>query len=600
MERPPHGQWINVPNRSIKVPKMIKRNSDRRSRSEYGATQPTTNTTSGLVNAEAENDQIEQGATTYGHGNFQRRIFCYNILALVVLQCHNQVFAFISPSVGHWCKPSRRFANLSAALWKNAAIPVDDEGHYSECLVYVYPGHVNDTTVKRCDSWEYAAGETELSVLSFWNIVCYRTWLSSLAEVVYRSGALFIPVAGYVADMSGRQPVITTAVLSLVLSTIAGCFTESFAIYLATRFINSACASTVQMLTLIVLFEVIPLEFRTYYIGFACSLGVLVAELFFLLLKLFYHSIGWFFAQIIALTPTVLLLSAPLVICESPIWLMSMGHIKEADAIMLKAARINGVQRENAENALKAIKNDMSRSDASLSRGVTPWAIVTPGVIRVRAISVFFSNFTIMFAFFIITRSTRLHGDTNATHIASVLLLAPSYLAMYCALNSCGRLKLLTVLLALLGGLSTICGIAIYARPVEVSYVLVIVARALVTVLIPTNYLYIIELFPTALRSAVVCGAYSCGRVGAVLAASLMPIKYAGREDVCFALAAMAAFANLVVVIQLPETSVGIKATEEVKKHKDLLEVMQRSLSPLRPKRRRMRGKIAGASSNEP
>ncbi|XP_037565292.1 organic cation transporter protein [Dermacentor silvarum] len=578
---------------------MTMKSKDCRSRSEYGATQPTTNTMSGCIVAEADNDQIEQEATAYGHGNFQRRIFCYGIVALVVLQCHNQVFAFICPSVDHWCKPAKRFANMSTPLWKNIAIPVDDDGHYSECLVYVYPGNVNDTTVKHCDSWDYAAGETDRSARTFWNLMCHRTWLLSLAEVVYRSGAIFIPVAGYVADMSGRQPVITAAVLSLVFSTIAGCFTESFVIYLVTRFINSACASTVQMLTVIVLFEVIPLDFRTYYIGFACSLGNLVAELFLLFLKSLYNSIGWFFAQIIALAPTLLLLSAPLVIYESPIWLMSMGRIRKAEAIMLKAARINGVRRENAENALKAIKNDTSRSDASLSPAVTPLAIVTPGVIRVRAISVFFSSFAIMFAFFIITRSSRLQGELNAAHIASVLILAPSYLAMYCALNSFGRLKLLTVLLALLGGMSTICGIAIYARPVEVSYVLVIVARAAVSVLIPTNFLYIIELFPTVLRSAVVCGAYSCGRVGAVLAASLTPVKFAGREDVCFALAAMATFANLVVVMQLPETSVGIKATEEVKKQKDLLNVLQRSLSPLRPKRRRMRGK-AGSSRNEP
>ncbi|KAH7960014.1 hypothetical protein HPB49_016208 [Dermacentor silvarum] len=574
------------------------RNSNRRSRSEYGATQHTTNTMSGCMVAEAENDQIEQGATTYGHGNFQRRIFCCGIVALVVLQCHNQVFAFICPPVDHWCKPAKRFANMSTPLWKNIAIPVDDGGHYSECLVYVYPGNVNDTTVKRCDSWDYAVGETDRSVRSFWDIVCHRTWLLSLAEVVYRSGALFVPVAGYVADMSGRQPVITTAVLSLVFSTIAGCLTESFAIYLVTRFINSACASTVQVLTVIVLFEVIPIDFRTYYIGFAWSLGIFVAELFLLLLKSLYHRIGWFFAQIIVLAPTVLLLSAPFFIYESPIWLMSMGRIKSAEAIMLKAARINGVRRENAENALKAIRTDISRSDASLSPGVTPWAIITPGVIRVRAISVFFSNFAIMFAFFTITRSTRLLGEMNAAHIASVLILAPSYLAMYCALNSFGRLKLLMVLLALLGGMSTICGIAIYARPVEVSYVLVIIARAAVSVLLPTNYLYIIELFPTVLRSAVLCGAYSCGRVGAVLAASMTPIKYAGREDLCFALAAMAVFANLVVVMQLPETSVGIKATEEVKQEKDILHVMQKSLSPLRQKRRRTRGK-AGSISND-
>ncbi|KAL1421080.1 hypothetical protein MTO96_023507 [Rhipicephalus appendiculatus] len=534
---------------------MTRKSSDRRSRSDYAGTLRSTTTLTGHGVAEAENEQMQQSATTYGHGNFQRRIFCYGIVALLVLQCHNHVFVFIAPRVDHWCKPVKRFANMSAPLWKNMAIPVDEDGHYSKCFVFVHPDRVNDTAIERCDSWDYASGESDWSVRSFWNLVCHRTWLLVLAEAVYRSGALVLPVVGYVADMSGRKPIITAAVLTLVFSTIAGCFTESFTIYLATRFINSACASTVYMLTVIVLFEVIPLEFRTYYIGFCCSIGVFIADIFFLLLNALYENIGWFFGQIIALSPTVFLLTEHFIIHESPIWLTSTGRVKQAEAIMLDAARINGVPRDDAENVLKAMKSDISRSDASLTPAVTPWSIVMPGVIRVRAMSVFFSNFTIMFAFFILTR---------------------------------------------IGGMSTICGVAIYARPKEVSYVLVIVAKASVSVLIPTNYLYILELFPTVLRSAVLCGAYACGRVGAVLAACLTPLKYNGREDLILALAAMAAFANVVIVMQMPETSVGIKATKEVKKQKDVLDVMQRSLSPLRPKHRRPHGNKTGASPNDP
>ncbi|KAH7956690.1 organic cation transporter protein [Rhipicephalus sanguineus] len=600
MDRPLHGRKSIVPDANVQASRMTRKKSDRRCWSEYAGTLPTITTLMIYGLAEADNQQMRQGANTYGHGSFQRRIFGYGIVALLVLQCHNHVFAFIAPRVDHWCKPVKPFANMSAPLWKNMAIPVDQDGHYSKCFVYVHPGRVNDTAIERCDSWDYAEGENDWSVRSFWNLVCHRTWLLILAEAVYRSGALFLPVVGYVADMSGRKPVITAAVLTLVFSTIAGCFTESFTIYLVTRFINSACASTVYMLTVIVLFEVIPLEFRTYYIGFCCSIGALISEIFFLILKALYGNIGWFFGQIIALSPTGLLLTAHFIIHESPIWLMSTGRVKMAEAIMFDAARINGVRRVDAENVLKAIKSDMSKSDASLTPAMTPWSIVMPGVIRVRAISVFFSNFTIMFAFFIISRSTPLLGDLTAVHVVSVLVLAPSYLAMYFALNSWGRLKLLMVLLAFVGGMSTICGIAIYTRPKEVSYVLVIVAKASVSVLIPTNTLYMIELFPTVLRSAVLCGAYTCGRVGAVLAACLTPLKYNGREDLIFALAAMAAFANVVIVMQMPETSVGIKATEEVKKQKDVLDVMQRSLSPLRPKRRRSRANKTGASPNEP
>ncbi|XP_075534857.1 carcinine transporter-like [Dermacentor variabilis] len=404
----------------------------------------------------------------------------------MVLQCHNHVFKFISPHVGHWCKPTKLYANLSVPVWKNIAIPVDEAERSSACLVYAYPGHVDDTMMVHCNSWDYGDKYKQRSARCLWHLVCPRTWLQSLADAVYMCGVLFVvPMTGYTADTTGRQPV--------------------------------------------------------------CQLTLLQ------------KYISWRLMQVIAVTPTMILLSASSVVFESPIWMICMGHMEEADVVMFRAARINGPRRIEAELTVEAMRSDLSRSNASLSMSFR--IIAKSGGIRVRAVSVFFSNFTVMFAFFIITGSSHLQ-EQGVVRITSDLLLAPSYLAMYYALNSCGSLKLLLILLALLGGLFAICGIAIYASPVEVSYVLVIAVKATASVLIPTNYLYIIELFPTAVRSAVMCGAYTNGRVGAVLAAFLAQLKYIGREDLGFARASVGALTNIMVVMQLPETSVRTNVTE--------------------------------------
>ncbi|KAL1422347.1 hypothetical protein MTO96_022221 [Rhipicephalus appendiculatus] len=546
-------------------------------------------TAAASADGEAENEQMQQGAIAFGHGRFQERIFYYGIVALVVLMCHHRVFAFISPPVDHWCSPTKQFSNLSVPVWKNIAIPVDEADRYSACLVYANPGHINDTTVYSCASWDYDASSKLQSVRSYWNLVCNRTWLVTLAEAVYMSGAVFVmPVTGYAADTMGRQPVIIGAVLGLVLSSAASCSAYSFVIYLVARFISSACASTVNVLTIILLFEIIPLEFRTFYIGFVCSLGVIVADVYFLLLIPLKKHVSWRFMQMIIVAPTILLLSARSVIYESPIWLISMHRMKEAEAAMLRAAWLNGARRNEAERSVDAIIADFSKT--GLNQSMSVWETVKSGRIRVRAISVFFSNFTVMFAFFVITRSSSLQGQ-GVLKIASVAVLVPSYLAMYLALNIFGRRKLLTVLLALLGGVTALCGVSIYAQQVEVSYVLVIAAKATASVLIPTNFLYIVELFPTAVRSAVMCGAYACGRVGAVLATCVTQLIYIGREDLGFAIAAFGALANIAVVMQLPETSVGTEATAELKKRKDLLNMMQRSLAPLPSNDQRTRSK---------
>ncbi|XP_050045699.1 solute carrier family 22 member 13-like [Dermacentor andersoni] len=282
------------------------------------------------VDAEAEKKQMQQGTSTYGHGNFQRRIFSYGIVALMVLQCHNHVFKFISPHVDHWCKPTKLYANLSVPLWTSIAIPVDEAERYSACLDYAHPGHVDDTTVVHCDPWDYDDKSKQQSARSLWSLVCHRTWLLTLADAVYMSGTLFVvPMTGYAADTTGRQPVIMGAVLGLTLSSVAGCFTHSFVFYLVTRFVSSACASTAHLLTMILLFEIIPHELLTFYIGFVCSLGALMAYTFFLLLTL-QKYISWRLMQVIVVAPTMILLSAASVVYESPIWLICTGHMKES------------------------------------------------------------------------------------------------------------------------------------------------------------------------------------------------------------------------------------------------------------------------------
>ncbi|XP_077507621.1 solute carrier family 22 member 6-like [Amblyomma americanum] len=594
MERPPRSSvcFPKCTRKSTKPPG--RRSSEHKSKSDIGksdtgATQRTnTNVSAGLEAAEAENEQLQQSANVYGHGNFQRLIFAFNIMALMVLQCHSRVFAFIAYPVEHWCKPTKRFANLSVALWKNVGIPIEEAGRYSQCFVYAYPGHGNDSLIVPCSSWDYDEKEGYGSVRSFWDLVCHRSWLLPLVDAVYMSGALFlVPVAGYLADTTGRQPVIIGAVLALVFTTTAGCIYESFGVYLITRFICSACASTIHLLSVILLFEVIPLEFRTFYIGFACSLGNILADVFFLILGQL--NLSWSVRQAVVVSPTLLLLSVHSIIYESPIWLMAIGRMEDAEDVILKAARINGVQRRVAEKGMAAIRSEMGWSDISLLP-MTPKAVIEPGPIRTRASAVFLSTFAIMFGFFFISASSHFLQQA-VVRMVSTVLLGPCYLAMYVALNSMGRLKLLMALTALLGGVSSLCAIAIYARPVAVSYMLVVIAKALASVLIPINYLYISELFPTAVRSAVLCGAYTFGRVGAVLAASLGPLKFARREDLGFAVAALAAFASTWIVMKLPETSVGTVATADVEKRKDLMDLMQRSLSPMNPKRHRARSK---------
>ncbi|KAK8775259.1 hypothetical protein V5799_031395 [Amblyomma americanum] len=538
--------------------------------------------------SDLDREQAQQGTNVIRHGDFQRLIFGFTIVAQMVLLCRTNVLALITNPVDHWCKPLPQFANMSTALWKNVGIPVDEVGHYSQCRVYVRPGGGPiDTETALCKVWDYDPDQALISARSFWNLVCHRTWLLYLGKGVFMSGALFVvPFMGYLADTEGRKPVIVGASFILLLTAVASSFTQAFLVYLALIFVNSACASTVHIVTVILLFEVAPQEYRMFYMGFGSSVGAFFGELLFAVVTAI--RLDWFLLQLLVMAPTLLLLSATFAVHESPLWLLTMSKVKEAEEDIYAAAKMNGVSLIQAKQvALDRIKFEMNKASVPFAPA-GPSSLLGPGSQRARAASVFATTFTVMLTYYPVIWNPKLGGSLLA-RIVSTISLPPPYLVMYLALNILGRLQLMLVLFAMLGEASTMFGVVTYAKPSELSYALGIAAKCVASALVPTNYLFMAGMFSSSVRSAVICGAYTCGRIGTVFASALSLLQQAGREDVAFAVVVVIVFAGLPVLMSLPETSVGhstaFSASSDAKEARDLLDMMQNTtLQPRRTK----------------
>ncbi|KAK8754717.1 hypothetical protein V5799_002586 [Amblyomma americanum] len=451
---------------------------------------------------------------------------------------HQRTVAHHHPS-GPLVQAATKFANMPTAVWKNVGIPVDEVGRYSQCRVYVRPGGgPNDTETIACNTWDYDPDQALKSTRSFWNLVRHRTWLLYLGKGVFMSGALFVvPFTGYLADTEGRKPVIVGASFILLLTAVPSCFTEAFLVYLALIFVNSACARTVHVVTVILLFEVAPQEYRTFYMGFGSSVGAFFGELLFAVVTAI--RLDWVLLLLLVMASTLLLLSATFAVHESPLWLLTMSKVKEAEEVIYAAARMNGVPRIQAKQAVGRIKFEMNKANVPFAPA-GPSSLLGPGSLRGRAAAVFANTFTVMLAYYSVTWSRKLGGS-----------LLPS----------------------------------------ELSYALGIAAKCVASALVPTNYLFMAEMFSSSVRSAVICGAYTCGRIGAVFASVLSLLQQAGREDVAFAVGALIVFAGLPVLMSLPETSVGrstaFSASSDAKKARDLLDMMQNTLQPRRTKAKR-------------
>ncbi|KAH8040538.1 hypothetical protein HPB51_011234 [Rhipicephalus microplus] len=167
-----------------------------------------------------------------------------------------------------------------------------------------------------------------MSAHSFRDLVCQRGWLLPLGNGVFMSGALIVvPFMGYLADPESRKPGIVMSSIVLMMSAIASCFAEAYLVYLTLIFMNSACASTTHLVTVILLFEVSPVQYHAFYMGLGSSIGVVLVELLFVVVTAVH--IGWFPLQLLAVVPTLLLISTTFIAYKSPIWLLTMSRIKE-------------------------------------------------------------------------------------------------------------------------------------------------------------------------------------------------------------------------------------------------------------------------------
>ncbi|KAL1442258.1 hypothetical protein MTO96_030885, partial [Rhipicephalus appendiculatus] len=526
-----------------------------------------------------DREEAQLGTNVIGNGDFQRLIFGFTIVAQMVLLCHSNVLALITDPVDHWCKPPSDYAGMSAAQWKNVGIPADEAGRFSQCRVYVRPGGApNDTETKPCDSWDYDPVEARRSARSYWDLVCQRSWLLPLGNGVFMSGALIVvPFMGYLADTEGRKPVIVISSFVLMMSAIGSCFAEAYSAYLALIFVNSACASTVHIVTIILLFEVSPVQYRTFYAGLGSSVGVVFVELLFIVLTAVH--IGWFPLLLLVVAPTLLLLSVTFTVYESPMWLLTMSRLKEAEEVIYVAAKANGMPRTRTKQAFDRIKLEMKKAIVPYAP-VAPTALLLPGSLRGRAAAVFITTFIVMLAYYSLTWSRRLGGGSNlVVRVIYVAALVPTYGAMYVTLNVLGRLQLMLLLFALLGGVSGLYGIATYAEP----------GRSRTRSPLRPSWWRAQQSPPTT------CTWPSCSRRQCAARSS----ADVGREDFGFAILSMVVFGGLVALLSLPETTVAgaadVSVTSIDGNRRDLLDMMQNTLMSKR-KKRRMRRRLASIS----
>ncbi|KAK8773142.1 hypothetical protein V5799_012325 [Amblyomma americanum] len=535
----------------------------------------------------------------FGHGNFQRWLSVLAMASMCAMHCHTLVFRLISGDVDHWCKQPRG-EWMSAASWRNAAIPIDPDGRFSRCTVYKHPGDPNDTRVVGCDEWDYDPERERTTIVSRWDLVCGRQPLLALAQAVYIAGSIFfMSFVGLLADRFGRLPVLLSAVVALQLATLGGCFAAAYHVYVLSRFLNSGCAATVAVLSSTLLFEASTHGHRSLHLCASMTAGLLIAEGWFAIARLL-RQVDWIVLQSLMLSPTVITLYAFNAALESPRWYIANKDMASAEMVMLTAAKENRFPLATTMCMLERLKDEAARIEHRLSSKGGD-ADGARELLR-RSLVLFGSSFAATFMMFaLLLLEVKVSAGRKAWFqwVSSGANLA-GFSLLYLAARKATSPRVLAAILGVLGCISGLLSYGFVGKYHLLTSVLFPLVKPLVNACNILIFTSVMGIGAAPVRCATVCWSFGVGRCGGVCAALLFALPNVGHGDVLFAIAGAALFVMMLAQLSLPPKRDVLIVTSivPVVEKKDGVEYMKNTLDMPRPKKEHHRKSHASAQSS--
>ncbi|KAH7934216.1 hypothetical protein HPB49_023131 [Dermacentor silvarum] len=576
----------------------------------------------------SESFDCEEG---FGHGPFQKRMLLLVLLGAFSVSCQTVVVPLVTADVDHWCKPLAGF-NISAADWKNIAIPTEADGRFSRCRIYerckptaesdsttehgksgaepvvAYRWYnkcflserelqdTNDTRDAPCEEWDYDVRTAETSAVSFWNMVCHRRLLPAALVTLQNAGAVVsLILAGAFADYVGRRAMLLGSAVAVVTCTVCTLVETNYVRYAVARFLTGGSVVVYSVFTFVIPFEVMTHAHRPQQVLLMAVMGLALCEIWIVIVKPL--GIDWRLKQVICLTPTALLLPAMLTARESPRWLVAKGRLDAAEAIMMQGAKSNNFPIAVTACLMEKLRKQIK--DRAGQEGADKDDLIDCHSLRRRALAMFVVCFSISFAFYVHAFSTAQYNEYWIPCFTVVVTLA-TYVAMHFLIAGVALVTVLTACFLLTGFIQCVLSIAAATEFDTITKALLVLSKGISNVLLVHCYTYVLELFPSAVRAGAACWAFASGRVSAIFAAMTFVLKPAGREDVVFAFAGLFLFASLLVIRALPRATVVEEARIVARQPSDSsrmsMDYMKRTLEQ---QSLRKRSKTASAESSK-
>ncbi|XP_060033837.1 organic cation/carnitine transporter 2 isoform X2 [Erinaceus europaeus] len=234
----------------------------------------------------------------------------------------------------------------------------------------------------------------------------------------------------------------------------------------------------------------------------------------YMMLPLFAYFIRDWRMLLLALTvPGVLCAALWWFIPESPRWLISQGRFKEAEVIIRKAAKINGIIAPSTifdPSELQDLSSNKPQSHSILD-------LLRTRNIRTVTIMSIILWMTISVGYFGLSLDTpNLHGDVYVNSLLSAVVEVPAYVVAWLLLRHLPRRYSMATALFLGGSVL----LFVQLVPSDLYYlatVLVMVGKFGVTAAFSMVYVYTAELYPTVVRNMGVGVSSTASRLGSIV-----------------------------------------------------------------------------------
>nr|XP_032625086.1 solute carrier family 22 member 4 isoform X2 [Chelonoidis abingdonii] len=464
-------------------------------------------------------------------GPFQRLIFFLLSASIVPNGFTGLSIVFLAGAPEHRCRlpPS---ANLSRE-WLNASIPREVQGGRegpSRCRRYrleslanfsalgLQPGRDVDLSQleqEKClDGWEYSRELYLSTIVTEWNLVCEDDWKTPLTTSLFFVGVLIGSfISGQLSDRFGRKNILFATMAVQTGFSFVQIFSTSWEMFTVLFLIVGMGQISNYVVAFILGTEILGKSVRIIF----STLGVCIFfAIGYMLLPLFAYFIRDWRMLLLALTvPGVLCVPLWWVIPESPRWLISQGRFKEAEIIIRKAAKTNGIV------APAMLFDSTEMQDMKLQQQQQKAYILdlfrTRNIAVITVMSLLLWMLTSIGYFGLSLNTPNLHGNVFINCFLSAIIEVPAYVIAWLLLRTLPRRYSISGTLFLGGGVV----LFIQLVPTDfhiLSVFLVMLGKFGITSAFSMLYVYTSEIYPTIVRNMAVGATSMSSRVGSIIA----------------------------------------------------------------------------------